>query len=52
LLRHRDKVVTQEQLVHEVWGAAYDGDFEGLQGFPGIGYLLQTSPGVHAAVTS
>ena len=31
LLRHRDKVVTQEQLVHEVWGAAYDGDFEGLR---------------------
>ena len=72
LLRHRDKVVTQEQLVREVWGAAYDGDFEGLRvyvyrlrhklegeaaapkllhTFPGIGYLLQTPPSVHASVT-
>ena len=31
LVRHQGKVVPQGQLVHEVWGPAYDENFEGLR---------------------
>jgi DNA-binding response OmpR family regulator len=57
LLHHRDKVVPQDQLVREVWGSGYDGDFEGLRVYvyrlrqklednPDAPRLLQTFPGV------
>jgi two-component system KDP operon response regulator KdpE len=31
LVRHHGKVVPQDQLVREVWGPAYDENFEGLR---------------------
>jgi two-component system KDP operon response regulator KdpE len=57
LVRHRDKVIPQEQLVREVWGSGYDGDFEGLRVYvyrlrhkleegADAPRLLQTFPGV------
>jgi DNA-binding response OmpR family regulator len=31
LIRQRDKVVPQDELVRQVWGSGYDADFEGLR---------------------
>ncbi|MFN8526056.1 MAG: response regulator transcription factor [Chloroflexota bacterium] len=57
LVRHLGKVVPQDQLIHEVWGHAYDEGFEGLRVYvyrlrhkleidPEQPSLLQTFPGV------
>ena len=57
LVHHLDKVVPQDQLIHEVWGPSYDEGFEGLRVYvyrlrqkleidPEQPALLKTFPGV------